>query len=77
MQTGILPPDERPLDNGRLRNKPENERRNPSAERAVERGVEMKKVYTEIELDNLIRKYGFENKRVIAYAKRLDKQEKV
>mgnify|MGYP006954137879 FL=1 len=37
----------------------------------------MKKVYTEIELDNLIRKYGFENKKVIAYAKRLDKQEKV
>lgn len=36
----------------------------------------MKKIYTEIELDNLIRKYGFENKRVIAYAKRLDKQEK-
>lgn len=38
---------------------------------------EMKKIYTEIELDNLIRKYGFENKKVIAYAKRLDKQEKV
>lgn len=37
----------------------------------------MKKVYTEIELDNLIRKYGFENKRVITYAKRLDKQGKV
>lgn len=37
----------------------------------------MKKVYTEIELDNLIRKYGFENKKVISYAKRLDKQEKV
>lgn len=30
----------------------------------------MKKVYTEIELDNLIRKYGFENKKVIAYAKK-------
>lgn len=37
----------------------------------------MKKVYTEIELDNLIRKYGFENKKVIEYAKRLDKQEKM
>lgn len=37
----------------------------------------MKKVYTEIELDNLICKYGFENKKVIEYAKRLDKQEKV
>lgn len=37
----------------------------------------MKKVYTEIELDNLIRKYGFENKKVIKYAKKLDKQEKV
>jgi len=36
----------------------------------------MKKVYTEIELDNLIRKYGFEHKKVIAYAKRLDKQAK-
>lgn len=37
----------------------------------------MKKIYSEIELDNLIREYGFENKKVIAYAKKLDKQEKV
>jgi hypothetical protein len=37
----------------------------------------MKKIYSEIELDNLIREYGFENKKVIKYAKRLDKQEKV
>ena len=43
----------------------------------LEGAFEMKKIYTEIELDNLIRKYGFENKKVIAYAKRLDKQEKV
>lgn len=37
----------------------------------------MKKIYTEIELNILIRKYGFENKKVIAYAKRLDRQEKI
>lgn len=37
----------------------------------------MKKVYPEIELDNLIRKYGFENKKVIKYAKCLDRQAKV
>lgn len=37
----------------------------------------MKKVYTERELDALIRVYGFEHKKVIEYAKRLDKQEKV
>lgn len=37
----------------------------------------MKKIYTEIELGNLIRKYGFENKKVIKYAKCLDRQAKV
>lgn len=34
----------------------------------------MKKRYTEKELDRLIRMYGFENKKVIKYAKKLDKQ---
>lgn len=44
----------------------------------LNKGVaEMKKIYTEIELDNLIHKYGFEHKKVIRYAKRLDRQEKV
>lgn len=37
----------------------------------------MKKIYTEKELDALIRGYGFEHKKVIAYAKRLDKQARV
>lgn len=34
----------------------------------------MKKKYTEETLNMMIRKYGFENKKVIKYAKRLDKQ---
>lgn len=37
----------------------------------------MKKVYTERELDALIKVYGFEHKKVITYAKRLDKQARV
>lgn len=37
----------------------------------------MKKVYTEKEFDALIRVCGFEHKKVIAYAKRLDKQARV
>lgn len=37
----------------------------------------MKKIYTEKGLDKLIRVYGFEHKKVIAYAKRLDKQAKM
>lgn len=37
----------------------------------------MKKIYTEKEFDRLIKAYGFENKKVIKYAKRLDKQERV
>lgn len=37
----------------------------------------MKKIYTEKGLDKLIRIYGFEHKKVIKYAKGLDKQEKV
>lgn len=36
----------------------------------------MRKVYTEKELDRLIKIYGFEHKKVITYAKRLDKQAK-
>ena len=53
------------------------ERRNKKAERRIKEGVKMKKVYTERELDALIRIYGFEHKKVIAYAKRLDKQARV
>ena len=37
----------------------------------------MKKIYTEKGLDKLIRIYDFEHKKVIKYAKGLDKQEKV
>ena len=37
----------------------------------------MKKIYTEKGLDKLIRIYGFEHRKVIEYAKRLDKQEKI
>lgn len=37
----------------------------------------MKKIYTEKGLDKLIKIYGFEHKKVIKYAKGLDKQEKV
>lgn len=37
----------------------------------------MKKVYTEKELNALIRVYGFEHKKVIVYAKKLDEQAKV
>ena len=32
------------------------------------------KKYTEAGLDKLIRKYGFEHKKVIKYAKKLDKR---
>ena len=49
--------------------------------RQLKRGIKgidkMKKIYTEKGLDELIRIYGFEHKKVIEYAKRLDKQEKV
>lgn len=36
----------------------------------------MKKKYTEQKLDDLIRFYGFEHKKVIKYAKKLGKQER-
>lgn len=45
--------------------------------RGIKRVDKMKKIYTEKGLDELIRIYGFEHKKVIEYAKRLDKQEKV
>lgn len=77
LQAGVLLADERPLDSGRLRNRPENERGNPAVERGIKGVDKMKKIYTEKGLDELIRIYGFEHKKVIEYAKRLDKQEKI
>ena len=37
----------------------------------------MKKIYTEKGLDELIRIYGFEHKKVIQPEKRIEKQEKI
>lgn len=37
----------------------------------------MKKAYTEKGLDKLIKVYGFEHKKVIKYAKKLDKQKRI
>lgn len=36
----------------------------------------MKKIFTEKELDRLISIYGFEHKKVIAYARQLEKKNK-
>jgi hypothetical protein len=52
------------------------ERRNYPLEKRIG-GLKMKKIYTEKGLDKLIKIYGFEHKKVIKYAKGLDKQEKV